>query len=121
MGVSDNGAPDQKLRILVTADAEVPVPPALYGGIERVIDSLVREFRANGHEVSLVAHVDSASPASEIRSWPANSSRGAYAHLRNAAALARAAREFNPDVIHSFSRLLWLLPLAADDRPKVMS
>ena len=33
---------DSKLKIAITADPELPVPPELYGGIERVIDMLIR-------------------------------------------------------------------------------
>lgn len=109
------------MRILISADAEVPVPPRLYGGIERVIDLLVREYTAGGHVVSLLAHSESDSPASERRAWPGRSSRGARSSIRNAATFAKAVRELKPDVIHSFSRLLWLLPLLADRRPKIMS
>src|SRR5690606_31613531 len=57
----DEAAP---LRILMTADPELPVPPKLYGGIERIIDSLVRGLEARGHEVALVSHPESECPAS---------------------------------------------------------
>ena len=29
------------MRIAVTADPEIPVPPVLYGGIERIVDMLI--------------------------------------------------------------------------------
>jgi glycosyltransferase involved in cell wall biosynthesis len=114
-------ASNGNLRVLITADAELPVPPLMYGGIERVIDLLVRELSSRGHEVALVAHRGSQSPASTLYAWPNDSSRGAGAVMRNAAALRRAVIDFDPDVIHSFSRLLWLLPLCMDQRPKLMS
>ena len=41
--------------------------------------------------------------------------------LRNAAALRRAVARFRPDVLHSFSRLAYLLPLLPSRLPKVMS
>jgi hypothetical protein len=47
------------MRILITADAELPVPPQLYGGNERVISFIVEEFRRRGHVVGLVAPRDS--------------------------------------------------------------
>jgi len=109
------------LRILLTADAEVPVPPILYGGIERVIDLLVREFRNGGHEVGLAANRDSHSPATEFFPWPEDHSRGTRPAIRNSAALSRAVAKFQPSVVHSFSRLMWLVPLAADRRPRIMS
>lgn len=44
------------MRFAITADPELPVPPKLYGGIERIIDLLVRGLVARGHEVTLFAH-----------------------------------------------------------------
>lgn len=109
------------LRILLTADAELPVPPRLYGGIERILDALVRAFMARGHEVGLVAHRDSTSPATAFYPWATDSSLGLANARANAPVLRRAVRDFRPDVVHSHSRLLWLLGLAADPTPKVMS
>jgi hypothetical protein len=37
----------------------IPVPPVGYGGIERIVDALLRHYRAAGHTVGLVAHPDS--------------------------------------------------------------
>ena len=36
------------MRILLTADPEIEVPPRLYGGIERIVDGLVRRLRTRG-------------------------------------------------------------------------
>ena len=47
------------LRIAITVDPYIPVPPRLYGGIERVVDFLVRGLVARGHHVNLFAHPDS--------------------------------------------------------------
>jgi len=107
-----------KMRILLTADPELPVPPKLYGGIERVIDLLVQEFVAAGHYVALLAHPESTSAASVNYSWPTQSSQDARP---NGKALSKAVKEFQPDILHSFSRLLWLLPLLGKPFPKVMS
>ena len=109
------------MRILISADAEVPVPPRLYGGIERIIDLLIREFRAAGHDVALVANAESQANPSRLFSWPDSTSVGTRAAMRNSAALRKATRSFEPDLIHSFSRLMWLLPLAADRTPRIMS
>ena len=37
------------MRLLLTADPEIEVPPRLYGGIERIVDVLVRRLKAKGH------------------------------------------------------------------------
>ena len=109
------------MRILLTADPEIPVPPVGYGGIERIVDALVREFVARGHAVGLVVNGASRSPASQLFPWPGRASRSRLDTLRNALALRRAVRAFRPDVLHSFSRLAYLLPLLPLRLPKVMS
>jgi len=50
------------LRIAITADPFIPVPPENYGGIERVIDFLVSGLAKRGHDVLLVAN-----PASTVK------------------------------------------------------
>jgi glycosyltransferase involved in cell wall biosynthesis len=109
------------MRILLTADPEIPVPPHGYGGIERIVDALVRHFRAQGHVVGLVANGDSTSPAETRVAWPGASSRGGWTSLRNAFALRRSIQAFRPDVVHSFSRLAYLLPVLRSRLPKIMS
>ncbi len=109
------------MRLLLTADPEIPVPPTGYGGIERIVDALVREFAARGHAVGLVAHADSQSPAVARFAWPGRRSTSHRDAVRNTLALRRAVREFQPDVLHSFSRLAYLLPLLPSRLPKVMS
>jgi glycosyltransferase involved in cell wall biosynthesis len=107
------------MRILLTADPELPVPPKLYGGIERIIDSLARELK-NRHEVGLVAHADSETTV-QLFPWPGKKSQHPWDTLRNTLALRRAVRSFKPDVLHSFSRLMYMLPLLKSRLPKIMS
>ena len=109
------------MRIVITADPEIEVPPRLYGGIERVVDGLVRRFRARGHQVCLVAKPGSECPADAFYSWPGASSLSASDSVRNAWALWKAARAFQPDVVHSFSRIAYLTPLLRGSTPIVMS
>lgn len=109
------------MRILLTVDPEIPVPPVTYGGIERIADMLVRALMKGGHEVALVAREGSTCPASRLFTWPGKSSRSTPDTLRNTWCLAGAVRAFQPDVIHSFSRLAYLLPHLRGPRPIVMS
>jgi glycosyltransferase involved in cell wall biosynthesis len=109
------------MRILLTADPEIAVPPVGYGGIERIVDALVREYARLGHEVALVARQGSTSPAGRFYPWPGGSSRGKGNLVRNMNALRHAVRDFCPDVLHSFSRLAYMLPLLPTKLPKVMS
>ncbi|MEO7190503.1 MAG: glycosyltransferase [Vicinamibacterales bacterium] len=104
----------------MTADPELPVPPRLYGGIERIIDLLVTGLVDQGHDVTLIAHVDSVVPA-RLVPYPGRTSRGAFETFSHAALVARTARRFKPDVIQSFSRVAYLLPVLPDRVPKVMS
>jgi glycosyltransferase involved in cell wall biosynthesis len=109
------------VRILLTADPELPVPPVLYGGIERVVADLIAGLRARGHEVGLVAHPDSAASVEAFYPWPGALSQRARDTFANARALRRAVRDFRPDVLHSFSRLMYLAPLLPGRLPKIMS
>ena len=99
------------MRILLTADPELPVPPVGYGGIERIVAQLAAELRERGHTVGLLAHRDSSAEVDWKGAWPAASSRGPQNTVRNARTMWWATRSFRPDVVHSFSRLAYLLPL----------
>lgn len=109
------------MRILLTVDPEIPVPPTTYGGIERIADMLARAFMKAGHEVALVAREGSTCPASRLFAWPGKNSRSMSDTLRNTWRLVGAVRAFQPDVIHSFSRLAYLLPHLRGPRRIVMS
>ncbi|RYZ30317.1 MAG: glycosyltransferase family 4 protein [Chitinophagaceae bacterium] len=108
------------MKILLTADPEIPVPPILYGGIERVIDMLVNVYVQQGHDVTLLAHPDSKVPCRLIP-WKGTSSQGFKNKLVNTAQLSSHAWKETYDVIHSFSRLAYLMPLLPSRTPKVMS
>ncbi len=105
------------MRILLTADPMIPVPPFGYGGIERIVDALLREYRSAGHTVALLAHPDSTAPADIHFWWPASVGHP----FRNALALHQAVRRFQPDVVHSFSRLAYLLPVLPTSQRVIMS
>jgi glycosyltransferase involved in cell wall biosynthesis len=109
------------VRILLTADPELPVPPRTYGGIERIVDELVRGLARRGHEVGLVAHADSTAPTARFYPWPGLVSQRHWDTLKNTWALSRAVADFRPDLVHSFSRLMYLFPLLAGRLSKVMS
>ena len=109
------------MRILLTADPELPVPPQLYGGIERIIDLLLTGLQARGHQVGLVAHRESTSPVDRLFPWAGFKSQAKWDVIQNTATLCSAVQKFQPDLIHSFSRVLYLLPLLAFPIPKIMS
>jgi hypothetical protein len=62
------------MRIAITVDPEIPVPPVQYGGVERIADDLVQGLVGRGHQVTLFAH-----PAStvtcDLRPYPGAASQ----------------------------------------------
>ena len=109
------------MRILLTADPELPVPPGKYGGIERLVDLWRRELRSRGHAVGLVARRDSTAEVDHFFPWPGARSQSTPDAARNALALWRAARSFRADVVHSSSRLAYTLPLLLAGVPVVQT
>jgi glycosyltransferase involved in cell wall biosynthesis len=106
------------MRIAITADQFIPVPPVFYGGIERVIDLLIAELRLRGHEVTLFAHRDSA-VSCELVPYPA-AGFGWRDNLLNSWTITRTVARSRFDLIHSFGRLAYLLPLLPAAIPKLM-
>lgn len=109
------------MRILLTADPELPVPPGRYGGIERLVDMWRRELRGRGHAVALAARGDSTAEVDRLFAWPGARSQSAPHAIRNSLALWRAARAFRADVVHSSSRLIYTLPLLLAGVPVVQT
>jgi len=109
------------MRILLAADPILPVPPRLYGGIERIVARLIAELRARGHDVALAALGESTEPVDTLFPWPATDVTRRLDTVRNALALRRAVISFQPDIVHSFARLAYLLPLLPSRLPKIMS
>jgi glycosyltransferase involved in cell wall biosynthesis len=109
------------MRILISVDPEIPVPPRLYGGIERIVNALVKAFRLRGHEIGLVANPASTCQVNAFYPWTGRYSRSRLDSWRNMRVLRDAVSEFNADVLHSFSRILYMLPLMRAHLPMIMS
>jgi glycosyltransferase involved in cell wall biosynthesis len=111
------------LHVAITADPYLPVPPRLYGGIERVVDLLVRGLTQRGHRVTLFAHPDSTT-AGELRSYGVHPHSGAWCRARELWALGNGLWQtrHHVDIVHSFGRLAAMLPiLPLRDLPKIQS
>jgi glycosyltransferase involved in cell wall biosynthesis len=108
------------MRIAVTADPEISVPPVQYGGIERIVDMLVRSLVERGHEVALFAHPASTAPCPLVP-WTGASSRSRADTIRNAVTLAKRIIGGRYDVVHSFSRIAYMLPILPLPIPKLMT
>lgn len=113
-------APARSLRIAIAVDPEIPVPPRLYGGIERIVDMLVRGLMLRGHEITLFANPESHVPC-RFLPYPRLHSQSridTWANMRHVC--STVARE-KPDIVHSFARLAYLIPLLPLRIPKIMS
>jgi glycosyltransferase involved in cell wall biosynthesis len=108
------------LRIALTVDPELPVPPIHYGGIERIVDMLARTLVSRGHQVTLFAHPQSTCPVPTI-GWTGQTSGSGLDTLRNAATLARHIATGRFDIVHSFSRIAYVAPILPFPIPKLMS
>lgn len=108
------------MHIAITADPELPVPPRHYGGIERIIDLLAHGLVRRGHDVTLFAHPSSASGGTLVP-YSGKSSSSPLDTMRNTATLARYVLTHAVDVVHSFSRLGYLLPILPLRIPKLMT
>ena len=71
------------MRILLIAYPELPVPPKLYGGIERIIDLLITGLKSRGHTIGLVAHKDSTTKCVRLFPWRGARSQDKIDMMRN--------------------------------------
>jgi len=107
------------LKIAITADPLIPVPPLLYGGIERIIDMLVHGLMEQGHDVTLFAHKDS---KVDCRLIPYKAEGSTAADLvKNTYVINKVLLAGKFDIVHSFGRLAYLLPQMPLHIPKLMS
>ncbi|MDQ0640912.1 glycosyltransferase involved in cell wall biosynthesis [Pedobacter sp. W3I1] len=109
-----------KLKIAIIADPELPVPPILYGGIERVIFMLVQGYCTLGHEVSLFAHSDSLTNA-KLFPYVGRKSTNKTDVLKNMLLINRELYKNQYDIVHNFGRLVYLFPQLPFKLPKLMS
>jgi glycosyltransferase involved in cell wall biosynthesis len=100
------------LRIAITADPYLPVPPRLYGGIERVVALLVSGLMRRGHQVTLIAHPGSQTPA-DLIGYGVPPHTGTLARLRELVQVGSALLRLQGavDIVHSFGRLAALGPV----------
>ena len=110
------------MKVLLVMDPFIKVPPAQYGGIERVVADLADGLAKLGHDITLWAapgsrvngRVDAFGREGEWTRW---------SNLRNAMTLAGRflATGSRFDVIHNFGRLAYLAPMLSMDVPKVQT
>ena len=111
--------PEESIRVALTVDPELPVPPLHYGGIERIVDMLARGLVARNYQVTVFANSESQT-AGQLIPWPGRSSQSKVHTALNAATLARAVFSGKFDIVHSFSRMAYLCPVLPLPIPKLM-
>jgi len=117
--ISEWNTARRHMNIAITADPRLPVPPRLYGGIERIIHMLVEELAERGHDVTLFAHEESRVPC-RLVPYGGKDPQAAIDTVRNALSVSRLAID-PPDILHSFGRLAYLTPLLPLRLPKIMT
>ncbi len=109
------------MKILLTVDPEIPVPPIGYGGIERIVSSLCRAYTSTGHDVYLAANAKSQEKnVIELFGWQGQFSQKKRDIWLNAKQLGQIVKQISPDIIHSFSRLLYLYPVFMKSKTPVV-
>jgi glycosyltransferase involved in cell wall biosynthesis len=108
------------MRIAITVDPEIPVPPTLYGGIERIVDLLANGLGKRGHGVTLFAN-PSSQTSCELRSYSALNSRATIDTIRNMLRVSGDVLRHDFDLVHSFARLAYMLPILPLRIPKIMT
>jgi len=109
------------MKVLLTSDPEIPVPPKGYGGIQRIIDQLALYLKEEGVDIGLVAHKESSLKVDYFMPWRLERSQGLSPLWFHSQQLNNADKQFKPDIIHSFSRLAYLVPLLLKKRSVLMS
>lgn len=107
-----------KYNIAITADPSIPVPPLYYGGVERIIDMLIKGLTERGHQITLYAHPDSRVNC-RLEAYSAKG-QSAIDIFRNTAKVTSLLKG-NYDLVHSFGRLAYLLGVLPAQLPKIMS
>lgn len=111
------------MRILLIMDPGIPVPPKLYGGIERIVYMLANEYKKNGHEVTLLAGPGSYCDGTTVIFGKTNNNPSKLEWYKNVLYvwkyLVKHKDEF--DLIHNFGRLLYLIPVLNHRAKKIMS
>ena len=99
------------MKILISTDPEIPVPPTLYGGAERVAYGLIKGLNNMGHEIILLANGQSnAKEVKKIIAWKRTASVGFFNILINGFQLLKVILCEKPDIVYCYSRILYLYP-----------
>lgn len=111
------------MKILLINDPGIPVPPKLYGGIERIVFQLANEYTRLGHDVTLLAGPESACEGKTITFGTNDLNKSKWQVFKEIVFvwwfLFKNHEKY--DVVHSFGRLIYLLPILNKPVKKIMS
>jgi glycosyltransferase involved in cell wall biosynthesis len=112
------------MRILLIVNPGIPVPPIGYGGIERIVELLAKQYRLLGHEVTVLSSAGSEIDGCKMISigkaiYPPNKFIIIFALIRIWIYLLFNRNKF--DLVHNFGRLLNLFPILSGNVCKIMS
>ncbi|MBC7511053.1 MAG: glycosyltransferase, partial [Ferruginibacter sp.] len=112
------------MKILIIMDPGILIPVKGYGGIERIIEMLAKEYARLGHKVELLITDGSTVEGCKVhgygkegfppKKWDARKAVPAVWQF-----LRKHKNEF--DLIHNFGRLFYLLPILNHPVKKIMS
>jgi glycosyltransferase involved in cell wall biosynthesis len=113
---------NKNTRVLLISDPYIPVPPKGYGGIERIVELLAKEYVKLGYDVSLLAGKNSIVEGARIHSYGKNE----FPPTKTTMQLSLLAvwkflafRKKKYDVIINFGRLIYLLPVLKTRQKKI--
>jgi glycosyltransferase involved in cell wall biosynthesis len=111
------------MRILLIMDPGIPVPPALYGGHERLVYLFAEEYTRLGHEVTILAGPDSHCSGKTVTFGINDLSRGKIQRFKETLFAWKYLwhNRKNFDLIHNFGRLAYLLPVLNQQVKKLMT
>ena len=112
------------MKILIVMDPGILIPVKNYGGIERIIEILAKNYAALGHEVHLLVTTGSAVEGCIVHNFGQEGFPPAKWDARQAIPAAwkflwKHRNEF--DLVHNFGRLIYLLPVLNHRVKKIMS
>lgn len=110
------------MKILLVMDPNIPVPPDLYGGIERVVYLLANQYIKAGHQVTLLAGPGSYCDGETVI-YGKNGEGNRLQQYNNIAIVWQylITHKNRFDLVHNFGRLVYLLPVLNHPAKKIMS
>src|SRR3989338_4366142 len=109
------------MNILLLVDPDIPVPPLLYGGIERIAYMLSMAYRRLGHQVTVMAGPNSNVPCVLEVFGKNGHGKSSIARLKEIFEVWKflCFHRGRFDLIHNFGRLIYLMPILNDSVKKI--